>query len=79
MLSHGLVVSTPGSHSSATSSPSTSPPSTTASLEPKVSVFSFFSLGAFFGGLPLALLVLQFRAALTLSLTAFFLSLVSRQ
>jgi hypothetical protein len=34
-------------------------------LEPKVIVFSFFNLGAFFGGMPFALLVLQFRAALS--------------
>ncbi len=40
----------------------TTPPSTTASLEPRLSVFSFFNRGAFFGGLPFALLVLQFKA-----------------
>jgi hypothetical protein len=44
---------------SATSSPSTPPHSTTASLELRVNVFSFFNPGAFFGGLPFALLVLQ--------------------
>jgi hypothetical protein len=65
MLSPELVIGTPGSHSSATSSPLTPPPSTSASLEPRVSVFPFFNHGAFFGGLPLALLVLQFRAALS--------------
>jgi hypothetical protein len=63
MLSHGLVIGTPGSQSSATSSPATPPPSTIASLEPRVSVLSFFDRGAFFGGQ--ALLVLQFRAALS--------------
>jgi hypothetical protein len=34
-------------------------------LEPRVSVFPFFNSGAFFGRLPFALLVLQFRAAET--------------
>jgi hypothetical protein len=32
-------------------------------LKPRVSVFSFFNLGAFLGGVPFALVVLQFRAA----------------
>jgi hypothetical protein len=59
------VIGTPGSHSSATSSPSSPPPSTTASLEPRVSVFSFFNRCAFLGGLPFALLVLPVRAALS--------------
>ncbi len=45
--SHGLVIGTPGSHSSATSSPSTLPPSATESLEHRVSVFPFFKRGAF--------------------------------
>jgi hypothetical protein len=61
----GLVIGTRGSHPSTPSSPSTSPSSATSSLEPRVSVFSFFNQGSFFGGLPFALLVLQFRAALS--------------
>jgi hypothetical protein len=32
-------------------------------LEPTVGIFPFFNRGAFFGWLPFALLVLQFRAA----------------
>jgi hypothetical protein len=67
MLSHGLVIGIPGFHSSATSSPSTPPLSITASLKPRVSVFSFLNRGAFFGRLSLALLVLQFRTALLLA------------
>ncbi len=52
-LSHWLVIGTLGSHSSTTSSPSTPPPSATASLEPRVSIFPFFStVVLFFCGLP---------------------------
>ncbi len=59
------MIGIPGSHSSAISSPLTSPPLTTASLEPRVSVFSFFKCCAFFGRLPFALLVLPVWAALS--------------
>jgi hypothetical protein len=65
MLLHGLVIGTLGSHPSKPSSPLTPPLFAISSLEPRVSVFPFFNRGAFFGGLPFALLVLQFRAALS--------------
>jgi hypothetical protein len=59
------VIGTPGSHSSTSSSTSATTPSATANLEPRVSIF-IFHLSAFFGGLPVALLVLQFKAVLAL-------------
>jgi hypothetical protein len=63
------VIGTLGSYPSTPLSPSTPPPSATASLEPRVSVFPFFNRSAFFGALPFALLVLQFKAAFS---SAFF-------
>jgi hypothetical protein len=62
MLSHGLVIGTPGSHSSTSSSTST-PPSAQQTLEPRVSVFPFLTVVLSFGGLPFAFLVIQLRAA----------------
>jgi hypothetical protein len=53
-LSHEIVISSSGSHSSTSSSMMTSPPSAISRLEHRVSIFTFLvNHGAFFGGLPL--------------------------
>jgi hypothetical protein len=53
----------PGSHSSTSSSTSATTPSATANFEPRGSIFLFSTVVLFFGELPFAPLVLQFRAA----------------
>ncbi len=64
-LSYGLVIGSPASHSSSTSSPLTSHPCATSRLEHRVIVFPFFNRCAFFVGLPFALPVLPIRSALS--------------
>jgi hypothetical protein len=55
MLSHKLVISSSGSHSSTSSSMTKPTPTASSRLEHRVSVFPFFiNLGSFFGGLPFA-------------------------
>jgi hypothetical protein len=64
MLSHGLVIAMAGSHPSTHSSTSATTPSATANFGASSKHLSFFQPWFFFfGGLPFALLVLQFRAA----------------
>ncbi len=53
------MIGSSGTHSSPTSSPPTSHPYATSRLEHRVSVFPFFSIVAFSGGLPFALLCFQ--------------------